>query len=516
MLAANTYSKANVAVLNTRQTPIQKQPETLLCLVGLSRIYFLEDDVYPTFLHDDDQGGAPNPTKVKTGLRPRASHEVPVFTVITSRVINMEDPNAATESFGTPSIIEKSRLRGGDCCHGTPSTMGGKYLASMGLEAGSTFFAPAPQETHADVSDSDPLSYAKPPSNPERPNLPIERPSREIQILRSLPPSPPLLGRGGPYSTARVFLELRHLLNDDFFGKYNINLVRQVAMGSQLRLRFEQDVRLRKRATERIAKWEQRIQVREEEIKKLDQKVQGLRNQTSNLKTLLKAEADMKKAAEAKNVDITKELESLCAQFSDLQIDARLDALSIDFDEELYPHMLTASAGRRWVIGHGLRLAVMKCRESLEQRKAFTNVVSAGLVKGMSEGPPRAERSKVPISGSVGRFKGCPNGGNHGVRDPRDPWAIKGEILLEDAIAANVSRAEKKKKCRLVCRTHGVGSTHNARSDGVPVSVPTVAPQGLAILLADATTQTETFEDDASPRLLRSKSLPPMYNLDWP
>ncbi|GKD72626.1 hypothetical protein Tco_1330908, partial [Tanacetum coccineum] len=95
------------------------------------------------------------------------------------------------------------------------------------------------------------------------------------------------------------------------------------------------------------------------------------------------------------------------------------------------------------------------------------------------------------------------------VRDPKDPWSFKEEILLADAITANISRAKKKKKCRVVCRTHGVGSAHHARSDGVPVSVPTVSPQGLAILLADADTQTE---DKASPRLL--KSLPPMYNLD--
>ncbi|GKA26362.1 hypothetical protein Tco_0712471, partial [Tanacetum coccineum] len=52
-------------------------------------------------------------------------------------------------------------------------------------------------------------------------------------------------------------------------------------------------------------------------------------------------------------------------------------------------------------------------------------------------------------------------------------------------------------------------------SDGVPVSVPTVAPQGLKILLADAATQAEVSEDERSPRLLRSKSLPPMFNLEW-
>ncbi|GKB91085.1 hypothetical protein Tco_0963357 [Tanacetum coccineum] len=57
---------------------------------------------------------------------------------------------------------------------------------------------------------------------------------------------------------------------------------------------------------------------------------------------------------------------------------------------------------------------------------------------------------------------------------------------------------------------------YTRRSDGVPVSVPTVAPQGLAILLADAAMQTDISEDEASSKLLRSKSLPPMYNLDWP
>ncbi|GJX88814.1 hypothetical protein Tco_0340828 [Tanacetum coccineum] len=87
-------------------------------------------------------------------------------------------------------------------------------------------------------------------------------------------------------------------------------------------------------------------------------------------------------------------------------------------------------------------------------------------------------------------------------------------ILLKDAIAANISHAEKKKKCQVVCRTHGVGFAHHDRSDGIPVSMPTIVPQGLAILLADAATQTS--EDEISPRLLRSKSLPPLCNLYWP
>nr|GEX03750.1 hypothetical protein [Tanacetum cinerariifolium] len=72
------------------------------------------------------------------------------------------------------------------------------------------------------------------------------------------------------------------------------------------------------------------------------------------------------------------------------------------------------------------------------------------------------------------------------VRDPMDLWACKEEMLLADTVAANVSRAEKKKK---VSRA--------------------VVPQDLAILLADAATQTES--DEAS-QLLRSSSLSVMHS----
>nr|GEW61811.1 hypothetical protein [Tanacetum cinerariifolium] len=350
------------------------------------------------------------------------------------------------------------------------------------------------------------------------------------------------------------------------------------------------------------------------QVARRDKRIQARENEIKNLETLLEAETDMKKTTKGKSAELSKELENLRALFLDLQVsndrlsqqvsalqaqvtgeeklkaafeefkqyednrvgkrcaemDTRLDALSIDFDEEVYSHMLTAIAGRRWVIGHGLRLAVMKCGESTELRQVFTDVVSAGIAKGMSEGlnygvehgnanlsleaieayDSKAEAKyiaalhalkdlKYPIVDQLESLKDPPmdvimaslrlesDTGDDApqwicelhpsssqlkipvypeVRDPTDHWACKEEILLADAIAANVSRAEKKKKCRVVCRTHGVSS------NGVSVSVPTVVPQGLAILLADVATQTKTSEDGASPRLLRSSSLPAMHN----
>nr|GEV03722.1 hypothetical protein [Tanacetum cinerariifolium] len=444
---------------------------------------------------------APNPTKVKVGTRFRATHEVPLLTITASRVIEMEDPATATESSKTPSTIERDMPSGGDCRHGSswdPKTLQmeerwGKSLASMGLET-----VPTPHETPADVSDPDPLSFANPQSIPKQD---VVQSSNGFAIA------------GDPESENTSFTSM----------------------------------------------------ARENEIKN-------------------EADADMKISAEAKNAKLVKELENLRAQFTDLQrcaeMDARLDALSIDFEEELYPRMLTAIAGLRWVIGYRLRLVVMKCGESTKLRQVFTDVVFAGIAKGMSEGlryGVEHEKANLYLEAIkvydleadtkyvsalhalwdlkyhvVDKLKSLKDASidvimaslhlesdsgedtpqwiheHHlsssqlkvpvylEVRDLKDPWYFKEEILLEDAIAASVSHAKKKKKCWVVCRTHEVGSAHHARSDGVPVLVPTIALQGLAILLADAATQTKTFENESSSRLLRSKSLPAMYNLDWP
>nr|GEZ61461.1 hypothetical protein [Tanacetum cinerariifolium] len=377
------------------------------------------------------------------------------------------------------------------------SSCGGKSLAAMQLCLASNIFMY--EGVPADVSDPDPLAFADAPSPYP---ADVIRSSQGGSLLDTPEACQDLVDHAAPPG---YFFELRHMHNDDFLGQYNINLARQVAMGSQLRLRFEQEAKLLRKSIAQVASREQRIQAQESEIK--------------NLEALLETEVDMKRAAEEKSVGLSQELERMRAQFSELQaafedykrqqdqmveqrcaeMDVCLDAISIDFDEELYPHMLTAIAGRRWVIGHGLCHATMKCAKSLEMRQAFTDVVSAGIAKGISEGlkhgvkheddtgddAPQFIRDLRPSSSQLA-IPVYPE-----VRDPRNPWACTEEIKLVDAIAANISRAEQKKRSRIVCRSHWVGSAHHARSDRVPVSAPKVIPQGLALILVDAATQTD-------------------------
>nr|GEZ06068.1 probable 26S proteasome non-ATPase regulatory subunit 3 [Tanacetum cinerariifolium] len=139
-----------------------------------------------------------------------------------------------------------------------------------------------------------------------------------------------------------------------------------------LRLRFEQEAKLLKKSVAQVARREKRIQDRELEIK--------------NLEVLLETEAEMKRAAEGKNAELMRELEDIRAQFSGLKVSNEHLSQRVAALQEQVSGEETAIAGRRWVIGHGLRLAMMKCVESLEMRQAFADVVSAGVAKGMNEG----------------------------------------------------------------------------------------------------------------------------------
>nr|GFB77725.1 hypothetical protein [Tanacetum cinerariifolium] len=93
--ASGTYSVEAVRAMDTHRTPIQKQPEALLCLVEIDLFSLIR---------------APNPTKVKTGSRPRAPHKLPLLTLTAPRVIEMDEPATATDSSGVPSAIERSPL----------------------------------------------------------------------------------------------------------------------------------------------------------------------------------------------------------------------------------------------------------------------------------------------------------------------------------------------------------------------------------------------------------------------
>nr|GEV44735.1 hypothetical protein [Tanacetum cinerariifolium] len=272
----------------------------------------------------------------------------------------MDDPAAATDSSGVPSTIQKSPLDFTD---------------------------------EAEVSNQGTIALEMPPSE-DVPATNAPGQARLKKLLRRILLRPQ---RAMPYvhntGLPKVLLQqetriLRMPLPLSRSG------LQKVAMGSHLRLRFEQEAKLLRKSVAQVARRDKIIQARELKIK--------------NLEALLETKADMKKAAEDRSAGLIQELEDMRARFSDLQVsnerlsqqvatlqeqvsgeeklkaafeefkwyeddrveqrcaelDARLDALSIDFDKELYPHMLTA----------------ITCRRRLQMSYPY------GIAKGMSEG----------------------------------------------------------------------------------------------------------------------------------
>nr|GEW75996.1 hypothetical protein [Tanacetum cinerariifolium] len=487
MPANGTYFVEAVRALDTHRTPIQKQPETLLCLFEMDLFSLIR---------------APNPTKVKTGSRPRAPHEVPLLTLTATRVIEIDEPAAATDSSGVPSAVEKSPLdfanEDGASDQGTtapevpsPEDVPATAAPKVGQSEGAVAAEPHGSRWPSTLSDPDPLSFADAPSHHP---VNVAQSSQGVDVAGD-PESENVSSPAEVGSPGSVYQPEWGVTNGGSPRPKNPSPgVRNKKPGSTVgdRGRYEEGFR-------REECW-----------------ADALQQQVSREETLKAAFEEYKKQQD-------QLVEQRCAE-----MDAHLDALSLDFDEELYPHMLTAIAGRMWVIGHGLCLAMMKCAESLEMRQAFVDVESARVAKEAEAKFAAALQSlkdlKYPLLDQLEGLKDAPmdviiaalylesDTGRDApqfirdlrpsssqlaipvyseVRDPRNPWAFKEEIKLSDAIAANISCAEKKKKCRIVCRTHGVDSAHHARSDGVSVSVPTVVPQGLALLLVDAATQTD-------------------------
>ncbi|GKB12694.1 hypothetical protein Tco_0846617 [Tanacetum coccineum] len=111
-----------------------------------------------------------------------------------------------------------------------------------------------------------------------------------------------------------------------------------------------------------------------EKVSALESEGDGLKNQVVGEGKMREEFALQQDAAERRFAERASEL------------DARIVDVRRDMDNDLYPYMLTVIAGRRWVIGHGLCLAVYKCAPSVECRSAMGKVISMAINKGIQQG----------------------------------------------------------------------------------------------------------------------------------
>ncbi|GJR60639.1 hypothetical protein Tco_1502801 [Tanacetum coccineum] len=255
-------------------------------------------------------------------MRPRAAHEVPLLTAIASRVIEMEDPVATLTSSETPSIMEKSSL---DFSSEDPppmitnkgetedqdlavasqevtyaeNTVTAEVVPELNLEKEATAKEPLVNKRRR-KRDQSAVEGNMPPKPQPIPEQDVAQSSKiaavvadpdyENSSFTSMAGSPRSIYQPGWGVTNGCRLDTPGACQDlvDHIAPPG-----QVAMGSQLRLRFKQEAKLLKKFVAQVTRRDQRIQARENEIK--------------NLEVLLEAEADMKKVAESKNAKLVEE-----------------------------------------------------------------------------------------------------------------------------------------------------------------------------------------------------------------
>nr|GEU84532.1 hypothetical protein [Tanacetum cinerariifolium] len=452
---------------------------------------------------------APNPTKVKTGSRPRAPHELPLLTLTASLVIEMDEPAAATDSFGVPSAIEKSSLDfadeaeasgqetaapevpppkevpistvpGGDQAapvvvepptvqdsrkrgreeidanapskslrrdhanlQPSGSSRGGRSLAAMQLCLASNIFMY--EGVPADVSDPDPLAFADGPS------------PHHADVIRSSQGVAAVGDPGSENVSSPTEVGSSGSVYRPEWGVTNGSLLdTPEACGDGFPIALE--VRAGCQATAEVC-----CSSGSPRIKNLSS---GVKNKESGsvFSELQVSNERLSQLVDALQQQVSGE-ETLKATFRDYK--RQQDKMVEQRPQVRY---------RAWAAPRNdeslkdLKLPLLDQLEGLKDAPMDVILASLYLEDDTGDDAPQFMRDLRPSSSQLA-IPVYPE-----VRDPRNPWACTEEIKLADAIAANISRAEQKKRSRIVCQTHGVGSAHHARSDRVLVSAPIVVP----------------------------------------
>ncbi|GJY02554.1 hypothetical protein Tco_0360706 [Tanacetum coccineum] len=137
------------------------------------------------------------------------------------------------------------------------------------------------------------------------------------------------------------------------------------------------------------------VKVREQEAAALDVVVTTVKLQNDRLVDQVH-ELETSSAGLWEKVAVYENCMSQLKKFQDermKEVNDKFDKLDVDviemalhLEERFYPHLLTTIVGRRWLLTHGIKLAIAKCLHSPEYLSALGAAISRAIEKGMQDG----------------------------------------------------------------------------------------------------------------------------------
>nr|GEW16411.1 hypothetical protein [Tanacetum cinerariifolium] len=87
--------------------------------------------------------------------------------------------------------------------------------------------------------------------------------------------------------------------------------------------------------------------------------------------------SQLEKFQDEKMEEVNEKFDKLCANFVEM---------ALHLEEKFYPHLLTMISERRWLLTHGMELAIVKYLNSTEYLSVLGAAISKAVEKGMQEG----------------------------------------------------------------------------------------------------------------------------------
>nr|GEX04523.1 hypothetical protein [Tanacetum cinerariifolium] len=416
---AADFNEQDYATLVAHPSSFQKFPEEILCLVGLSRHYTLDEETYPWVVMAIKQVLLAVGRMLTYTVFEDVAHVQPKrqrkrkFVVVDAGGAS-HPPKKLREGYGTPSETSVSgkarsmlkRLLAGAVLNAKVSVAAMPTLPFMTASISST-----PEREGRDYTNSTTWPNLRvigaPPSMTNGSRLDDGRFCRKM-VDKFAPP--------------KFFTSVCGMEHDQLFIKFNVGAARQMSLSVEVRMRAEYNVK-EKKMLKSVAKRQdetdalkERNAILKKERNALDVKVTELEasavskerelTDLNALVTYVKSQNDIL-VDRVHEVEISsfglqekvKVYESCMDQLDKFQddrmkvVNEKFDKLYIDFiemalhlEEKFYPHLFTTVFGRRWLLTHDIELTIVKFLNSPKYIFALGAAIGKAIEKGMRDG----------------------------------------------------------------------------------------------------------------------------------
>ncbi|GJQ95987.1 hypothetical protein Tco_0007126 [Tanacetum coccineum] len=421
-----SYSMEDAELINENRIPINAYSEAFLCHMGISRNYFQSPEEVPTFIGDDGQEmdlfsvvHLSKPKLVTEGVRPLRDGEEPLLESTAGRTMELvlEQPEVESTDVLAPTplrsvpgaTVEPPRLDATSVGSSEDADVAGAESEAGEVDSGLKRKRATSDDGAGTSKRVRHVSLGGSTSTEEEtPDAPPTLAAKEVEATSdSSAPMDQLMdiSRRDRETGPKAF---EGMPVDQLMEEFDMVTAQQAALVAQLRARFSSERSQSVQKDEEILLLKTQLADAQAEVESLRSYAQKLAEEKMAL--LVKVEQERANSADykaschwaVKYLEGGKNnhfagLDEFRQRVEELleKQEEKLRKLSIEYDEELYPHMLSAIAECRWLISHGLRLASMSALESQEVKQSFGDVVKCALARGKAEAVEELHEKKL-------------------------------------------------------------------------------------------------------------------------